>query len=67
MKTDRQGCSTCRPGQELYETYRSQTGKVLVQYEFRDVDGELFTTIAPTLEEAQACCRRHLQEKETRR
>ncbi len=51
MKTDVNGCSTCQKGQENYEIFG--TGKTLFQYDYRDEDGELFSTVAPSLEIAR--------------
>ena len=56
MKTDINGCSTCQAGSEQYEEYTQKLGhKVyhLVQYDYRHTDGELFSTVAPSLEEAR--------------
>jgi hypothetical protein len=45
---------TCQPGQEQHEEYYSALSKkTMVQYDFRSIDGKLFTTVAPTLEEAR--------------
>ena len=48
----------CLPGQEQYEKFRSRItpfGSMTdgVQYDYRGVDGELFSTIANTLDEAR--------------
>ena len=44
-----------KPGKEQYEEYTSTlTEKTLIQYDYRDEDGELFSTITRTLEEARA-------------
>lgn len=55
MKTDRNGVSTCPVGKEHYEFFDSQMrkGKKFVQYDYRDTDGELFSTIAATLDQAR--------------
>ena len=56
MKTDINGCSTCQVGCENYESYTQTLGRRvynLVQYDYRHTDGELFTTVAPSLEEAR--------------
>ena len=55
MKTDINGCSTCQAGREQYESYTQKLGRKvyhLVQYDYRHADGELFSTVAPSLEEA---------------
>lgn len=49
MKTDLNGCSTCQPGQEQYESW----GKELVQYKYRTISGKLFTCVAKSLESAR--------------
>ena len=62
------GVSTCRAaGTEQFEKFQSGFGRrkrTLVQYDYRASDGELFSCVAPTLEE----CRRRrdawLSEKE---
>lgn len=54
MKTDSKGCSTCPRGQEQHETFTLRSGRTAVQYDYRDEHGELFSTVAPTLEEARA-------------
>lgn len=50
MKTDKQGCSTCPPGHEHFEDFKSITGNLAVQYDYRTPSGELFSTVARTLE-----------------
>ena len=52
MKTDINGCSTCQAGLEQYEHYTQRVGRKvynLVQYDYRHTDGELFSTVAPSL------------------
>lgn len=52
MKTDKNGVSTTK--REQYEEYYSHILKRrLVQYDYRDTDGELFSCVADTLEEAR--------------
>lgn len=54
MKSDMNGCSTCPPGQEQWEEYRSPiTRKMYIQYEYRTQDGALFSCVAPTLDVAR--------------
>lgn len=56
MKTDINGCSTCPTGREQYEHYTHRSGRKvynLVQYDYRHTDGELFSCVAPSLEEAR--------------
>lgn len=43
-----------KKGDSRWESYYSRVlDKNLVQYDFRDWDGELFSTVAPSLEEAE--------------
>lgn len=49
MKTDKQGCSTCEPGQEHFEEYQ-HNGRSFVQYDYRTLDGALFSCVRHTLE-----------------
>lgn len=56
MKSDVNGCSTCAAGSENYEHYTQRVGRKiynLVQYDYRHTDGELFSCVAPNLEEAR--------------
>jgi hypothetical protein len=53
MNTDKNGRSTCPPGQEQYEEYIIGR-KGLVQYDYRTPDGKLFSTVAPSLERARS-------------
>jgi hypothetical protein len=61
MKTDINGLSTCPIGEEQYELmpYRRDTR---IQYDYRDVDGELFSGIFENLE--KACKERNNWRKE---
>ena len=56
------GISTCtEAGTEKYERFQSGIGRrrrTLVQYDYRHTDGELFSTVAKTLDE----CRRRRDE-----
>jgi hypothetical protein len=52
MRTDKNGCSTCPEGCEQYEFFKYGSGGAY-QYEFRDYDGKLFTTVRPTLKECR--------------
>ncbi len=54
MKTDIQGCSTCPIGGEQYEDYINFSGRPMVQYDYRDTDGKLFSTVASSLESARS-------------
>lgn len=56
MKSDVNGCSTCPIGQEQYEYFNTTVGrkrKRMVQYDYRHTDGELFSTVANTLDKAR--------------
>ena len=52
------GVSVCATGQENYERYKDFRKKWLFQYDYRHTDGELFSTVAKTLDE----CRRRRDE-----
>ena len=57
MRSDKKGCSVCLPGQEKYETFTARVnGRVCkyVQYDYRGVDGKLFSTVASKLETCRA-------------
>ena len=41
------------PGQEQYENYRGFDKKLLVQYDYRVRDGELFSCVRKSLEECR--------------
>lgn len=50
------GVSTTQAGQEQYEKfYSAHRGKKVqrVMYDFRTIEGELFSTVAPTLKECR--------------
>ena len=49
------GISTTRsPGQEQYQEYRSRVNKkVMVQYDYRHTDGELFSCVGKSLAECR--------------
>jgi hypothetical protein len=55
MKTDINGCSTSTAGTEHYEKFKSTMSarSSLIQYDYRDADGALFSTVAKTLEIAR--------------
>ena len=55
MNTDTNGCSTCPIGEERYERFATLGRRLgYVQYDYRAADGELFSTVAPSLAEARA-------------
>jgi len=49
------GCSVCKAGQEKYTPFRPihRPKSVFYHYDYRHRDGELFTTVAPTLEQCR--------------
>lgn len=56
MKSDVNGCSTCAAGRENYEFFTVRTGRkrlTRVQYDYRHTDGELFSCVARSLEDAR--------------
>lgn len=54
MKTDVNGCSTTKPGHEQWEEFDSSiTYGTRVQYDYRTLDGKLFSCIAQDLEHAR--------------
>jgi hypothetical protein len=50
------GCSTCAQGNENYTTFRPThcPNQTFYQYDYRYSDGELFSTIAPNLEDCRS-------------
>ena len=62
------GVSTCRKaGSEQFEKFQTGFGRrkrTLVQYDYRASDGELFSCVAPTLEECRHKCNEWLSAKE---
>ena len=59
------GCSICKAGQEIYTKFRPahRRNTVLYQYDYRHKDGELFSTVAPTLEQCRTKRDIHFQAK----
>jgi hypothetical protein len=49
------GCSVCRAGEENYTTFRPahRPNTVFYQYDYRDKNNNLFSTVAPTLEQCR--------------
>ena len=49
------GCSVCEAGKENDTTFRlsPRFKQTFYQYDYRHTDGELFSTVAPTLEECR--------------
>ena len=60
MKTNsinNNGCSVCETGKENYTTFRpaNRPKQTFYQYDYRDnMDGELFSTVAPILAECRS-------------
>jgi hypothetical protein len=52
---DSNGCSVCEQGKENYTTFRPayRPKQTFFQYDYRHTDGELYSTVAPTLEECR--------------
>lgn len=54
MKTDKNGCSTVKPGEEQYEGYYSYIARGdRIQYDYRSQSGRLFSCIGKTLAECR--------------
>ena len=56
MKTDNNGCSTCPIGSEKYEKFTIRVGHRILtkwQYDYRHINGELFSTVKSSLEECR--------------
>jgi hypothetical protein len=53
MKTDKNGCSTTKKGEEQYEIFYTPRKKKMFQYDFRNESGELFSCIGLTLAECR--------------
>jgi hypothetical protein len=67
MKTDVNGCSTVRPGQEQFENFYSHVFKARrIQYDYRTPDGKLFSCIGKTLDECRAKRNAWLKEQEAK-
>ena len=49
------GCSVCETGKESYTTFHPahRPKQTFYQYDYRHTDGELFSTVAPTLAECR--------------
>ena len=64
------GCSVCATGKENYTTFRPthRQNEVFYQYDYRHhTNGELFSTVAPTLEQCREKRDKWLNEKETKK
>ena len=56
MKSDINGCSTCLIRHENYEFFTINIGRKTynkIQYDYRHTDGELFSCVANSLDEAR--------------
>lgn len=49
------GCSVCEQGKENYSMFQfaHRPKQTFYQYDYRHTDGELFSTVAPNLEECR--------------
>jgi len=49
------GCSVCKAGEENYTTFclEHRPNNVFYQYDYRNNNGSLFSTVAPTLEQCR--------------
>lgn len=68
MKTNsinHNGCSVCEQGKENYTTFQfsHRPQQTFYQYDYRHTDGELFSTVAPTLEECRTRRNKWIAEK----
>ena len=54
MKTDINGCSTTAAGHEQWEEYTSISGHPMVQYDYRTLQGELFSCVSHSIDVARA-------------
>jgi len=63
------GCSVCKAGKENYTTFSPvhRPNNVFYQYDYHHKDGELYSTVAPTLEGCRAKRDKWLQEKHRKR
>jgi len=66
---NRKGCSVCKSGEENYTTFRPEhrPNTVFYQYDYRRKNGELFSTVASTLEQCREKRDRWIQEKNCKR
>jgi hypothetical protein len=60
---NRNGCSVCGKGKEKYTTFCAVKGKIHYQYDYRHTDGNLFSTVAPSLDECRERRDKWLQKK----
>jgi len=60
------GCSICKVGKEKYIkcVLGAFYGKIYYQYDYRHTDGELFSTLAPTLEQCREKRDKWIEEKD---
>jgi hypothetical protein len=63
------GCSVCRKGEENYRTFNPvhRPNTVLFQYDYRNKNGTLFSTVASTLEQYRAKRDKWIQAKNCKR
>jgi hypothetical protein len=53
MKTDSNGCSSCKPGEEQWEEFYTPQGNKRIQYDYRAWSGQLFSCVAVNIDEAR--------------
>ena len=63
------GCSVCKAGEESYTTFRPihRSKSVFYQYDYRHKDGELFSTVAQSLEQCREKRDKWIQAKNRKR
>ena len=63
------GCSVCKAGEEKYIkcVLGAFLGNIYYQYDYRHTDGELFSTLAPTLEQCRERRDKWMQAKNCKR
>jgi hypothetical protein len=63
------GCSVCKTGEEEYTSFQPshRPNTVLYQYDYRHKNGELFSTVTPTLELCRAMRDKWVQGKNRKR
>jgi hypothetical protein len=63
------GLSVCRAGEEKYTTFHPthRSNQLYYQFDYRDKSGELYSTVAPTLEQCRAKRDKWVQKKNYKR
>jgi len=62
MKNDNNGCSTTKTGIENYEILVTRN-RTYYQYDYRHTNGELFSTVKPSLELCRAARDKWLEQE----